>query len=474
MVLCWLKYISPSPPSSQDWEEGPGEEGKPEEGKPEEGNRVQYQPMHRLDFRLTSPQPATLESARALFDTRFSDIQDSAEQTVREILAAVKTDGDTAALAYTQKFDYPQAHSLRVPDDAIAAATKRIQATPLWAAMEKSAARIADFHRRQLKESWVTLGSAGELLGQKISPLRRVGIYIPGGAAAYPSTVLMVGVPARVAGVREIALTTPPSKETGLPPDGTLAAAALAGITEIYAIGGAQAIGALAYGTKSIPRVDKIVGPGNVYVNLAKRQVFGTVGIDMLAGPSEVGVLVDHTTDPETAARELICQTEHDPLNSALLASSSEPIAEAILAAIERQLRDLPRADIVRKALAERSFLALTEDLDQAITVINAYAPEHLHVLCTEPWTVLPRIENAGAILLGPHSNAALGDYVAGPSHTLPTAGCARFASPLNVDDFLKKSSILHFDQETAKSLAEVAQIFGRYEGLEGHARAAV
>ncbi|WP_309713919.1 histidinol dehydrogenase, partial [Armatimonas sp.] len=305
-------------------------------------------------------------------------------------------------------------------------------------------------------------------------PLRRVGLYIPGGAAAYPSTVLMVGIPAKVAGVREIALTTPPSKETGHPPDGTLAAAALAGITEVYAIGGAQAIGALAYGTATVPRVDKIVGPGNVYVNLAKRQVFGTVGIDMLAGPSEVAVLVDHTTDPETAARELICQTEHDPLNSALLASSSEPIAEAILAAIERQLTDLPRAAIVRKALAERSFLALTENLAQAIEVINTYAPEHLHVLCAEPWATLSQIENAGAILLGPHSNAALGDYVAGPSHTLPTAGCARFASPLSVDDFLKKSSVLCFDATTASALAETAQIFGRYEGLEGHARAAV
>lgn len=430
--------------------------------------------MRRLDFRPNATEPATLDSARALFDTRFSDIQDSAEQTVREILAAVKTGGDDAALDYTRRFDYAQASALRVPDAAISAAVERIQATPLWGAMEKSAARIADFHRRQLRESWVTLSTPGETLGQKITALRRVGIYIPGGAAAYPSTVLMVGVPAKVAGVRELALTTPPSKETGLPPDGTLAAATLVGITEVYAVGGAQAIGALAYGTQSVPRVDKIVGPGNVYVNLAKRQVFGTVGIDMLAGPSEVGVLVDSTTDPETAARELICQTEHDPLNSALLATTSEDTAEAILAAIERQLADLPRAAVVRQALAERSFLALTETLSQAIAVVNAYAPEHLHVLCAEPWSVLPRIENAGAILLGPHSNAALGDYVAGPSHTLPTAGCARFASPLNVDDFLKKSSIVAFDQETAASLAELAQTFGRYEGLEGHARAAV
>ncbi len=430
--------------------------------------------MRRIDLRPTASDRATLESTRALFDTRFSDIQDTAEQTVREILAAVKSGGDAAVLGYTQKFDYAEAHTLRVPDEAIAAAVARTQQTPLWAAMEKSAARIADFHRRQLRESWVTLGTPGETLGQKITALRRVGIYIPGGAAAYPSTVLMVGVPAKVAGVKEIALTTPPSKETGLPPDGTLAAAALAGITEVYAIGGAQAIGALAYGTESVPRVDKIVGPGNVYVNLAKRQVFGTVGIDMLAGPSEVAVLADATTDPETAARELICQTEHDPLNSALLVSTSEPIAEAILAAIERQLADLPRADIVRRALSERSFLALTKDLTQAIAVVNAYAPEHLHVLCTEPWATLPHIDNAGAILLGPHSNAALGDYVAGPSHTLPTAGCSRFASPLNVDDFLKKSSVLHFDAATASALSEIAQTFGRYEGLEGHARAAV
>lgn len=436
--------------------------------------RYNTRTMRRLDFRSTAPVRATLDSARALFDSRFSDIQETAEQTVREILAAVKSEGDEAVLRYTRRFDYADASALRVPEAAIASAVARIQATPLWAAMERSSVRIADFHQRQLKESWVTLGTPGETLGQKISPLRRVGTYIPGGAAAYPSTVLMVGIPAKVAGVRERALATPPSKETGLPPDGTLAAAFLVGITEIYAIGGAQAIGALAYGTASVPRVDKIVGPGNVYVNLAKRQVFGTVGIDMLAGPSEVAVLVDASTDPETAARELICQTEHDPLNSALLVGCSEPLLSAVLAAIERQLTDLPRAEIVRRALAERSFLAITENLDQAISVVNAYAPEHLHVLCAEPWAVLSRIENAGAILLGPHTNAALGDYVAGPSHTLPTAGCARFASPLSVDDFLKKSSILYFDAETASALAETAQIFGRYEGLEGHARAAV
>lgn len=425
--------------------------------------------MRRIDLRAG----ATLASAQNLFDTRFSDIQDTAEQTVREILHAVKTEGDAAALGYTRRFDYPEASQLRVPEEAIEAAVTRIKQTALWEAMEQSAARIAAFHRKQLRESWVTLGAPGETLGQKITALRRVGIYIPGGAAAYPSTVLMVGIPAQVAGVRERALTTPPSRETGLPPDGTLAAAALAGITEVYAVGGAQAIGALAYGTESVPRVDKIVGPGNVYVNLAKRQVFGTVGIDMLAGPSEVGVLADDTTDPEAAARELICQTEHDPLNSALLATDSEPVAREILEAIERQLMDLPRAEIVRKALAERSFLALTDSLDQAIAVMNVYAPEHLHVLCAEPWSVLPKIENAGAILLGPYSNAALGDYVAGPSHTLPTAGCARFASPLNVDDFMKKSSVLAFDKERAIALAEIAQTFGRYEGLEGHARAA-
>lgn len=425
--------------------------------------------MRLLDFRAGM----TLPEARALFDSRFADIQDDAEATVRAILSDVKHRGDTAVLEYTQKWDYAAATTLRVPDEAIAAAVERIQQTPLWDAMQKSAKRIADFHQRQLRESWITLGTAGETLGQKITPLKRVGIYIPGGAAAYPSTVLMVGIPATVAGVKEIALTTPPSKETGLPPDGTLAAAFLAGITEVYAVGGAQAIGALAYGTSSVPRVDKIVGPGNVYVNLAKRQVFGTVGIDMLAGPSEVAILADGTVDAETAARELICQTEHDPLNSALVATSDAAHLAAIQAAVERQLTDLPRAEVVRRALAERSFAAITTTLDEAIALVNAYAPEHLHVLCADPWSLVSRIENAGAILLGPHSNAALGDYAAGPSHTLPTAGCARFASPLNVDDFLKKSSLIHFDAPTAHALAEIATTFGRYEGLEGHARAA-
>lgn len=425
--------------------------------------------MRLLDFRAG----LTLSDARSLFDSRFADIQDEAELAVRTILSDVKKDGDAAALAYTRRFDYPEASALRVPEEAIKAATARIQATPLWGAMELAAERIADFHRRQLRESWVTLGKPGELLGQKIAPLRRVGIYVPGGAAAYPSTVLMVGIPATVAGVKEIALTTPPSKETGLPPDGTLAAASLAGISEIYALGGAQAIGALAYGTASIARVDKIVGPGNVYVNLAKRQVFGTVGIDMLAGPSEVAVLADESCDPDATARELICQTEHDPLNSALIATPSEAVLSAIQAAIERQLTDLPRADVVRRALAERSFAALTHTLEEAIAVVNAYAPEHLHVLCANPWSLLSQIENAGAILLGEHSNAALGDYVAGPSHVLPTAGCARFASPLNVDDFLKKSNILSLDAATAAALGGAAATFGTFEGLEGHARAA-
>lgn len=426
--------------------------------------------MRRIDLRRGEE---TLESLRRRFLDRMETENEGAEAAVREILAAVRTRGDAAALEYTRRFDCPDAHGLRVPDAAIEKAVARVQETPLWDAMHVARERIRRFHERQRRESWFDTSRPGEIIGQRIVPLQRVGIYIPGGAAAYPSTVLMVAVPARVAGVASLALATPPWKESGLPPDGTLAAARLAGVDEVYAVGGAQAIGALAFGTQSVPAVEKIVGPGNVYANLAKKMVYGAVGIDLLAGPSEVAILADETANPITLAADLVCQTEHTPNNAALVATPSPALAASLLSAVERQLADLPRAAIVRQSLAEQGYLVLTRDLEEAVAVVNAYAPEHLHVDVADPWALLPALQNAGAVLIGPHSGAAHGDYVAGPSHTLPTGACARFASPLHVDDFVKKQSVIYLSAAAAADLSDAATAFAQYEGLEGHARAA-
>jgi histidinol dehydrogenase len=421
---------------------------------------------------FTLGQPGERERlARALAD-RLTDDTTEAENVVAQILADVRGRGDEAVLTLTRRFDFADASELPVPASAIDAAAERVKKTPLWKALEVAADRIRAFHEKQVRQSWMDFSQPGEALGQRIVPLRRVGVYVPGGRAAYPSTVLMAGIPAVVAGVREVALATPPSKETGLPPDATLAAARLAGFSEVYAMGGAQAIGALAYGTRSVKAVDKIVGPGNIYANLAKKQVFGTVGIEMLAGPSEVAVLFDAMTDPEDVALEAICQVEHDPANRALLVTVDAESLGRVQEAIERQLSDLPRAPIVRESLA-RSFAVVADSLDDAVGIVNDFAPEHLHVLTAEPWAVLPSIENAGAILLGPHSRAALGDYVLGPSHTLPTGGCARYASPLNVDDFVKKQSVIWVDATTASMLGGAAETIATFEGLEGHARSA-
>jgi histidinol dehydrogenase len=415
----------------------------------------------------------TLAEITTAFTTRLSTVSEDAEKTVREILHAVKAEGDAAILDYTRRFDCPNATELRVPDAAIEAATERIQKTPLWSAMCEAKGRIAAFHEKQRRQTWLDTSQPGEMTGQIIRPLSRVGIYVPGGQAAYPSTVLMAGVIAHVAGVPSIALTTPPQRETGLPPDATLAAAHLTGIQEVYAMGGAQAVGAFAYGTASVARVDKIVGPGNIYVNIAKRLVYGYVGLDMLAGPSEVGVLADASSSPEVIAREIIAQTEHDPHNAAVLACDDVSVLAQTLIVLEAQLATLPRADIVRASLKNNSFFVKTQNLDESVTIINAYAPEHLHVLTAHPWDILGQLTNAGAILLGPYSSAAHGDYVTGPSHILPTAGCARFASPLHLDDFVKKQSIIALGQEASVSLAESARIFANFEGLEGHARSA-
>ena len=416
---------------------------------------------------------ADIASLRDVFQARRKGQRVSVDDTVASIITAVRTGGDATLLSLTRQFDCPGFETLRVPDDAISSARQRIAGTPLESALLAARERIARFHQAHRKYSWLDDSVPGERLGQRIIPYGQVGIYVPGGRAAYPSTVLMTAVPAKVAGVGRIIMCTPPQAETGLPPDGTLAAAHIAGVDEVYAIGGAQAIAAMAYGTETVPQVDKIVGPGNAYVNAAKRMVYGDVGIDMLAGPSEVAVVVDETADISGAARELIAQTEHDPMNAALLVASSAELITVINAELEAQLATLPRAEIVRASLAQQSVAVICSDRALMVAVVDAFAPEHLHLDVVDAWEMAHVVRNAGAILVGKHTSAAHGDYVAGPSHTLPTAGAARFSSPLNVDDFTKKSSVLWLDESVSRKLARLAEAIATYEGLEGHARSA-
>lgn len=421
----------------------------------------------------------TFDTRRDSFDTlakafaaRLEPAAQEAEKAVRAIVDAVRARGDAAVLEYTRRWDWPDADHLRVDDAEIEAATARIRETPLWPVLEQAAERIRAFHEKQRHGSWFDTSRPGEMLGQIIQPVRRAGVYVPGGTAAYPSTVLMAAVPARVAGVSSVIIASPPGRD-GKIPDATLAAARVAGVDAVFAMGGAQAIAALAYGTESVERVDKVVGPGNLYVNLAKRLVYGAVGIDMLAGPSEVLILADDSADPAAAAADVLAQTEHDTHCSAIIVTPSDEFAQGVLAEIESQTRTLPRAEIVRTALERNGFLVRTQSLEEAARVASLYSPEHLHLDVREPFALLGRIENAGAILIGAHSSAPLGDYLAGPSHTLPTAGCARFSSPLSVEDFLKRTSLIYFSQDAAEPLTDAAATFARYEGLTAHARAA-
>ena len=424
-------------------------------------------------FNATVTSIADVAPLREVFQARRKGQRVSVDDTVASIITAVRTGGDETLLSLTRQFDCPGFETLRVPDDAISSARQRIAGTPLESALLAARERIARFHQAHRKYSWLDDSVPGERLGQRIIPYGQVGIYVPGGRAAYPSTVLMTAVPAKVAGVGRVIMCTPPQAETGLPPDGTLAAAHIAGVDEVYAIGGAQAIAAMAYGTETVPQVDKIVGPGNAYVNAAKRMVYGDVGIDMLAGPSEVAVVVDETADIPGAARELIAQTEHDPMNAALLVASSAELITLINAELDAQLATLPRAKIVRASLAQQSVAIICSDRALMVAVVDAFAPEHLHLDVVDAWEMAHVVRNAGAILVGKHTSAAHGDYVAGPSHTLPTAGAARFSSPLNVDDFTKKSSVLWLDESVSRKLAPLAEAIATYEGLEGHARSA-
>ncbi|AIQ50222.1 histidinol dehydrogenase [Paenibacillus sp. FSL R7-0331] len=395
-------------------------------------------------------------------------------EAVKQIVAAVRKEGDTALLRYTEQFDRTvlTAAELRVTPEELQAAYSRVEDS-FVTAIRAAAANIRAFHARQKRSSWMDLQPDGTILGQIIRPLKRVGVYVPGGTAAYPSSVLMNVIPAQIAGVPEIVMVTPPATggKAGIDPY-ILVAAAEAGVNEIYRVGGAQAVAALAFGTDSIVPVDKICGPGNIYVALAKREVFGAVDIDSIAGPSEIVVLADDTAEPAYVAADLLSQAEHDSMASAILVTPSRSLADSVAAEVERQLKDLPREAVARASVENHGAIIVVDSLQEGIEVVNRLAPEHLEVVAADPMSLLGSIENAGAIFLGPYSSEPVGDYFAGPNHIIPTNGTARFASPVDVDDFIKKSSLIYYSKEALLRDGETIMELARREGLEGHARA--
>ena len=404
----------------------------------------------------------------------FSRAEDTRDVsgTVSAIISEVRRNGDAALLRYAREFDGAALSALEVPAGDLDAALTSLDPT-LRAVMEEAAANIRDFHSRQIRQSFVVSEKAGVVLGQKITPIEKVGLYIPGGTAAYPSSVLMNAIPAKLAGCSEIVMVSPPSLDGDIAP-AILAAAKIAGVDRVFRCGGAQAVAALAYGTKTVPRVHKIVGPGNAFVAEAKRQVFGQVAIDMIAGPSEILVIADAGSDAHFVAADLLSQAEHDKNASAVLVTDSSFLAEAVAKEIEAQLASLPREEIARASIENNGKIILVKDISEAIRIANALAPEHLELCVDEPFDYLDQVKNAGSIFLGRACPEALGDYFAGPNHTLPTSGTARFSSPLSVDDFVKKSQFTYY---TAAALARVSgkvAAFARQEGLEGHARSAL
>jgi histidinol dehydrogenase len=424
--------------------------------------------MRRLEVRALGARAVL----RAL-DRSPAAVDPEVKRRVASILAAVRERGDAALIEFTERYDGVSltAEELAVsPADFQAALARLDQATVR--SLRYAADRIERFHRACAPRSWSMRDASGSRLGQEVRALRRVAAYVPGGRAAYPSTVLMTAVPARVAGVREIVLVSPPGRDRSLNPV-VLAAASIAGVTEAYRVGGAQAIAALTYGTDSIRRVDKIVGPGNVYVALAKGQVFGDVGIDMIAGPSEVVVVADEHADASFVAADLLAQAEHDPMARSVLLTPSARLIEDVAVEVERQLDRLPRREIARSALDANGALVLTSSLDEAVELTNELAPEHLELFVADPDALLPRVENAGAVFLGRFTPEVVGDYVAGPNHVLPTAGTARFASALGTDDFVKRLSVIEYSAEGLREAGPHVAELTRVEGLHGHGEAA-
>ncbi len=422
--------------------------------------------------RLSSAQPDFSAELDALL--AFEGAQDEGvERATAEILDGVKARGDAALVEYTARFDRWKPATpagLRVSMDEAGAALRALPGAEREA-LEFAAARIRAYHERQLQDSWRVDGGDGTVLGQQVTPLDRVGMYVPGGKAAYPSSVIMSAIAAKVAGVPELVMVTPtPGGELNVP---VLAAAALAGVDRIVRVGGAQAIGALAYGTATVPAVDKIVGPGNAYVAAAKRRVFGRVGIDMVAGPSEVLVIADSSANADWVAMDLFSQAEHDEIAQAILLSPDAAFIERVAQSMRRQLESMPRRAIITASLAARGALILVKDLAEACEIANRIAPEHLELAVADPDALLAKIRHAGAIFLGHHASEALGDYCAGPNHVLPTSRTARFSSPLGVYDFQKRSSVIAISRDAAQRLGRAAATLARAEGLEAHARSA-
>ncbi len=414
-------------------------------------------------------QEYSSEIEQQLAQRRDFFIEQEIETSVKEIINRVKNNGNSALSEYTARFDNVQLDKFRVENKEVEAAYNKVEDAFLKS-LNKAVENVKAFHEKQLTNSWFD-SSGGQIVGQKICPLKRVGAYVPGGTAPYPSSLVMTAVPALAAGVKEIAVTTPPGEEGRINPY-ILAAAREIGIEEIYKIGGAQAVAALAFGTETIKQVDKIVGPGNIYVTTAKKMVYGTVDIDMLAGPSELFILADESGRADYLAADLLSQAEHDPRSISGLITTSVKLAREVKKEVEDQLQDLPRKEIAASAWEEYGLIITTEDLEQGINLINEYAPEHFELVVKNPFSKLGKIKNAGAIFIGENSSEPLGDYLAGPNHVLPTGGTARFSSPLNTADFLKKSSIIYYGENEVKKEGEKASYLARLEGLEAHARA--
>lgn len=391
------------------------------------------------------------------------------EKTVSEIIQNVAQNGDQAVRDYERKFDSVNLADFSIPAFQLDQALDSID-EDLRAALELAKQNITSFHKQEIENSFVDVSTPGIMRGEKITPLASVGLYVPGGTAAYPSTILMCGIPAKLAGVKRVVMVTPP-QPAGINP-AVLAAAKLAGVDEVYQVGGAQAIAALAYGTETIPAVDKIMGPGNIFVATAKKQVFGKVAIDMVAGPSEIGILADESANAKEIAADLLSQAEHDKRARAMLITNSKSLAEAVSKEIERQLSTLPRQEIARTSIEDRGFIAVMENTAEMFELMNDVAPEHLEVQLANPTQYLGLIKNAGSVFLGRYASEPLGDYVAGPNHVLPTGGTARFASPLGVYDFVKRTQFIQFDRQNLKADLKAITKLARTEGLEAHARA--
>jgi histidinol dehydrogenase len=427
----------------------------------DEGRRTVLKRQALEDYTVSAELQDGIEQ---LFGERLTP-----DQVVGRILEDVRTRGDEALLHYSRLIEGTELDALRVPSERIEQAWERTDAE-LRDALALSAERIEAFYQRQHRSSWLEWDEQGGALGQIVRPLERVGVYAPNGRAPYPSSLLMAAIPARVAGVSEIVVTAPP--RNGELNDTILAAARIAGVDEVYALGGAQAIGALAYGTESVPRVDKILGPGNIFVVLAKRRVFGSVDIDQLPGPTETLLVADESANPAYVASDMLAQAEHDPLASALLVTTSEELAEAVQREVARQIETLSRREIIEAALDARGGIVLVDTLDEAMELANDYAPEHLCLLAASPWNLVGRVKNAGGVFIGELSSEALGDYVTGPSHIMPTGQTARFSSPINVWDFVKITSVFGVSPDIVRQISGPAITVAEKEGLTAHAQA--